>query len=636
MTRVLLVDDEPLVLIGMQAMLNWAALGYEVVGTARNGAEALRAVQEKQPDIVVSDIRMPVMDGFALAEACHKDGSALPAFIMLTSYEEFDYVKRSMRLGVVDYLVKIDLTADSLTAALEHARATAEKEKKLRMPSPAPVSLDTFRDRLFLQLYGGLFTDRAVFDRLCAELGVAFKAPRHIVAVGSLQTPDLPTSQLVTLSTGVTRMAAETMPKYRPCRVTAMDLRHFSVLLPLEADEDPEAVLAPILKTAGQILYNYFSTAIYWAVGRPVNDILKISESQHDAFAALTMFNALDLLCKMAPGVFDDVWAEPKIRNMAEYIVNMHIAGPYYLNFADCSPLAGARGVREYLFGKRVGSLPLMTLAARDWAAVLAADPDPDRLHHPDDSEGINLFYHIQAAMAEREVTDFAETAAPAAPHDVWYPSVGILVSRRGAYALGGKAGSNADSHNHNDVGSVTLYRDGRPLLIDVGVETYSKKTFSPQRYEIWTMQSGWHNLPQFDPDGAKYDQQPGAAFAAADVTVTDALDGLAMDLAPAYGSVPGLGRYRRSVHLTDTGLTLHDETDYPGTVALTLMSVEKPTVDGDTVAFGALAAAAVTGADKIVTEAVPIADPRLRQAWPGTLYRTRIYFTQQLSLVIE
>lgn len=273
MTGVLLVDDEPLVLIGMQGMLNWAALGYEVVGTASNGAEALRAVQEKQPDIVVSDIRMPVMDGFALAEACHKDGSALPAFIMLTSYEEFDYVKRSMRLGVVDYLVKIDLTADGLTAALEHARATAEKEKKLRMLSPAPVSLDTFR------------------DRQCAELGVAFKAPRHIVAVGSLQTPDLPTSQLVTLSTGVTRMAAETLPKYRPCRVTAMDLRHFSVLLPLEADEDPEAVLAPILKTAGQILCNYFSTAIYWAVGRPVNDILKISESQHDAFAALPLLH---------------------------------------------------------------------------------------------------------------------------------------------------------------------------------------------------------------------------------------------------------------------------------------------------------------------------------------------------------
>ena len=82
----------------------------------------------------------------------------------------------------------------------------------------------------------------------------------------------------------------------------------------------------------------------------------------------------------------------------------------------------------------------------------------------------------------DRAKWEHAYFAAPAAPHDVWYPSVGILVSRRGAYALGGKAGSNADSHNHNDVGSVTLYRDGRPLLIDVGVETYSTKTFSPQR----------------------------------------------------------------------------------------------------------------------------------------------------------
>ena len=357
--------------------------------------------------------------------------------------------------------------------------------------------------------------------------------------------------------------------------------------------------------------------------------------AQYYRHAALTLFNALDLLDKMAPGVFADVWAEEKIKNMAEYIVNMHIGGPYYLNFADCSPLAGARGVREYLFGQRVGSAPLMTLAAHDWAAELQ-QPDPDRLHHPDDSEGINLYYHIQSALAEREVTAFAASARPAAPGDVWYPSVGILVCRRGAYALGAKAGNNADSHNHNDVGSVTLYKDGRPLLIDVGVETYSKKTFSPRRYEIWTMQSAWHNLPTFDPDGAAYQQQPGAEFAAADVAVTNEMDGLTMDLAPAYGAVPGLGFYRRDVRLTSDGLTLHDETDYPGTAALTLMSVEKPAVAGDTVQLGALAAAKIDGAQRIVTEAVPITDARLRQAWPDTLYRTRVYFRGALTVEVR
>ena len=357
--------------------------------------------------------------------------------------------------------------------------------------------------------------------------------------------------------------------------------------------------------------------------------------AQYYRHAALTMFNALDLLCRIAPGVFDDVWAEPKIRNMAEYIVNMHIAGPYYLNFADCSPLAGARGVREFLFGQRVASAPLMTLAARDWAAALQ-QPDPDRLHHPDDSEGINLYYHIQTALAEQKVLAFAQSAAPALPRDMWYHSVGILVCRRGAYALGAKAGNNADSHNHNDVGSVTLYKNGAPLLIDVGVETYSKKTFSPQRYEIWTMQSSWHNLPEFEPESAQYQQQPGLEFAARDVAVSDALDAITMDIAPAYGAVPGLGFYRRRVQLSANGLTLQEETDFSRTVALTLMSVEKPAVEGGTVQFGTLAAAHIKGFARIATEAVPITDPRLRQAWPDTLYRTRICFTGALTVEVQ
>lgn len=98
----------------------------------------------------------------------------------------------------------------------------------------------------------------------------------------------------------------------------------------------------------------------------------------------------------------------------------------------------------------------------------------------------------------------YARTAQPQEAQSVWYPSVGILVSRSEAWVAGVKAGCNNDSHNHNDVGSVTLYRDGRPLLVDIGVETYSKKTFSAQRYEIWTMQSSWHNLPEFDPDGKR------------------------------------------------------------------------------------------------------------------------------------
>jgi len=291
-TSVFLVDDEPLVLIGMQGMLDWATLGYEVVGTARNGAEAMKAIAETHPDIVVSDIRMPVLDGLALVEQCRQYDTALPAFIMLTSYEEFDYVKRSMRLGAVEYLVKMDLTPESLSAALDRARKVVQKETRLRAPSSNTAgSLESYRDRLFLQLYGGVFTTRDTFDKLCAELDLHFTAPQYAVAVAELQARDLPTEQLLTLSTGVVRMAGETMPKYRPCYVTGLDLRHFSVLFPLKKEEETESTLDTVLQRTGKILYNYFSAPLYWAVGRPVADVLSAGKSQHDAFAALPLLD---------------------------------------------------------------------------------------------------------------------------------------------------------------------------------------------------------------------------------------------------------------------------------------------------------------------------------------------------------
>ena len=111
-----------------------------------------------------------------------------------------------------------------------------------------------------------------------------------------------------------------------------------------------------------------------------------------------------------------------------------------------------------------------------------------------------------------------AEAYAPQ-PRDVWLPVIEVMAARdqarsaRGLY-VAAKGGHNNESHNHNDIGEFVVYLDGLPLLIDAGVETYSRKTFSPQRYEIWTMQSAYHSLPTID--GVQ--QSPGEQFAARDV----------------------------------------------------------------------------------------------------------------------
>ena len=283
MTRVLLADDEPLVLIGMQSMLDWNALGYELVGTARNGGEALEKIDELQPDIVVSDIRMPVLDGLQLAARVHEQYGPLPVFIMLTSYEEFDYVRRSMGLGAVDYLIKMDLTADGLREALERARTAIKKEKALRAPAPpAPGSLESYRERFFIQLYSGAFPNDEVIRTYCRELGLKPDAAAYTAVIANIRNRDLTPEQQVALSAGVTRMAADILPKYLRCQVTGMDLRHFNVLLLLDSRTGWEETLAPILQKVNDILYKYFSTTLWWAVGAPTSVLHHIPKSQKD------------------------------------------------------------------------------------------------------------------------------------------------------------------------------------------------------------------------------------------------------------------------------------------------------------------------------------------------------------------
>ncbi|MDR1765911.1 MAG: heparinase II/III-family protein [Lachnospiraceae bacterium] len=251
--------------------------------------------------------------------------------------------------------------------------------------------------------------------------------------------------------------------------------------------------------------------------------------------AGLCLFTCMELLGAAAS--YDD----PKIRNIAAYILHVHAAGPWYVNFADCSPVPGRCGVREFLFGRRTGNPALMAFAAEDFRQ------SEDRLctyEHSLYDRLLTLFtyneimgyavtLHGSAASMGHAVTAHAGTAHKpdaglpiaeptddptcAAHPDIFYPSTGLLITRDARLLLAVKAGDNADSHNHNDVGSFIVYKDGRPLFIDVGVETYTKKTFSPQRYGIWTMQSQYHNLPTIR--GCM--QRDGGSFRATGVTWT-------------------------------------------------------------------------------------------------------------------
>ena len=133
--------------------------------------------------------------------------------------------------------------------------------------------------------------------------------------------------------------------------------------------------------------------------------------------------------------------------------------------------------------------------------------------------------------------------------------------------------------------------------------------------------------------------QQAGSEYAAGNVSLYPDGLGLSMDIAAAYaahGEVPGLSFYNRNLCFSVRhSFTLRDETDYPGTIALTFMTMYKPVVSPKTVSVGTTAQLRITGSEKIAAEKISIKDPRLLTAWPNYLYRIRIYFHGTIKVEI-
>ncbi len=338
--------------------------------------------------------------------------------------------------------------------------------------------------------------------------------------------------------------------------------------------------------------------------------------------AALCMFGAMRILDHVAPGSMAPLWNAPKIRNMAEYILHMHVDGRYYFNFADSAAVIEPCSVREYLFGKAVGSDALAAFAAKDRATSTAP-------HLP---EEWNLWYRIQELLTDVQLPQAFELK-PAG--DAAYPGIGLFVARDDRFALAVKGGNNGESHNHNDVGSVTLYKDGQPFLIDVGVETYTAKTFSTRRYEIWTMQSAFHNLPTFG--GVM--QSDGAGFAARDVRADFSPEAaqISLDIAAAYPEEARLRAYRRRVSLRrGHGVEITDDHDGDLPAVLSLMTRDEPVLRGGSVHVGALGSIEIKGGGDIEIDTIEIDDARLRISWPAKIYRLRIPFVgKRLTLQI-
>lgn len=136
MYQVLIVDDEPIVKIALRSMIDWSGLGFHICATASNGEEALEMTCRFHPDLIICDLKMPIMDGLELIREVQKRKIDCE-FLVISNYEDFNYVRTALVLGAADYILKVSISPEELTAQLQKLKEqmdqkAAEDEKQLQ------------------------------------------------------------------------------------------------------------------------------------------------------------------------------------------------------------------------------------------------------------------------------------------------------------------------------------------------------------------------------------------------------------------------------------------------------------------------------------------------------------------------
>ena len=290
--------------------------------------------------------------------------------------------------------------------------------------------------------------------------------------------------------------------------------------------------------------------------------------------AAASMFEIMRLLDFEPTGVRSQetgvMRQESKVRRMAAYAYKTYIGNDYCVCFADAHENKAVQQVNiVYPFG-----LWLNDQTMREFGAWLGQRKqvltNPAALFDKSGNFptlGRELFFlrHIREFMEEQPREPLLK--------DVWLPDLQIMTARRGNLYVAMKGGHNGESHNHNDVGSFIVYRNNEPLFIDPAVGEYTAKTFGKDRYDIWTMQSQYHNLPQINGT----DQKDGKTFAAKVVSHKNGQ--LTLDIAGAYPAEADVKSWKRTVTATKSGITVTEDfelNNYKRPARLMLMTTNR------------------------------------------------------------
>ena len=328
--------------------------------------------------------------------------------------------------------------------------------------------------------------------------------------------------------------------------------------------------------------------------------------------AAGKMYDYLQILFDGTAGQVS-LFDHPQVRNMGEYISRSYVGNGWVVNFADASAQGGGDASLIYRYGRAVHSDEMMQFAAYLLKGKRPSVP-----------LGNDTFRSLQSILLNGELEN--TMAAHTIPSCTWYPETEFCyLTNKANWFLATKGGFNNESHNHNDAGTFSLYIDTTPVLIDAGVGTYTRQTFSSERYSIWTMQSNYHNLPMINGVPQRFGQE----YKATEVVCQPKKRFFSANIATAYPEEAAVDHWTRSYTLGNNKLVITDkyalkEAKAPNQVNFLSWGKIDISVPGKVTieVEGKKVTLEYPRQFKVSLESIELPDTRLSKVWGSQIYR--------------
>lgn len=301
MYKILIVDDEPLVQVGIKSMLNCQTLGLEICGVASNGKAALEIIEASSPDIVICDIKMPIMSGLELIKiCCERFGYHKPVFIFLTSYEEFSMAKEAITYQASDYLIKLELTPAVLDEAIKRAIEKIPKEPNEQTTPTLQTDTEqlNYDEKFYIRLLQNMFDNPEQFKLQSDYLGIKLNADAYqcvYIEFFDHTNNNLSKEKQLSLFTSAFNLLYELIVKYFPAKVIPLDVNHCCVIVSLKQKENVNTPdTAKITEVLGEMqasLRKYYNIIIKAGIGSVITNPMELSESYQYARQAYSFID---------------------------------------------------------------------------------------------------------------------------------------------------------------------------------------------------------------------------------------------------------------------------------------------------------------------------------------------------------